>query len=90
MSACCSQLYRSYVETIKKNWIIDFKMEYYFFEIRIICNYLDIDSYEECNIVNELYENNNILFYGHNNFFKEMCAINKSYDSMFIFTSNKL
>lgn len=65
-------------------------MEYYFFEIRIIYNYLDIDSYEECNIVNELYENNNILFYGHNNFFKEMCAINKSYDSMIIFTSNKL
>lgn len=53
--ACFNLLYQKYLETFKKNWVIDIVREDGFVAIKIIANRADIDPYIELVVLNRLF-----------------------------------
>ena len=60
-------------------------------EIRLICNFFDIDPCKECSILNELFEQYNISYYGFTLLsLTTIRSVKNSYDSTFVFKSSRL
>lgn len=53
--ACFNLLYQKYLETFKKNWVIDIVREDGFVAIKMIANRADIDPYKELIVLNRLF-----------------------------------
>lgn len=53
--ACFNLLYQKYLETFKKNWVIEIVREDGFVAIKIIANRADIDQYKELVVLNRLF-----------------------------------
>ena len=57
-------IYQKYLETIKKNWIVDIAREDCFIAMKIKANRANIDPYKELAVLNRLFDECKISDYG--------------------------
>ena len=83
-------IYQKYLETVRKNWIVNIAREDVFVAIKIIANRANIDPHKELAVLNRLFDECKISDYGFQCFIlKEIISIKKYYDSIFIFKSSR-